>query len=88
MAVLGDRDGIRVNAVNPGQIETDRMKGVLKAMGGTEQEARTRLLRELNTRRLGQPRDIAAMVAFLASPRAEYVQGSLIDVDGGRTRGL
>jgi NAD(P)-dependent dehydrogenase (short-subunit alcohol dehydrogenase family) len=88
MAAIGDRDEVRVNAVNPGQIETERLKGVLKNMGGTEQEARSRLLEELGARRFGAPNDIAAMVAFLVSDQANYVHGALIDVDGGRTRGL
>jgi 3-oxoacyl-[acyl-carrier protein] reductase len=88
MAQIGDRDGVRVNAVNPGQIETERMAGVLKSMGLPEAEARARLLQELGLSRFGKPEDIAATVAFLVSPRANYVHGALIDVDGGRTRGL
>jgi NAD(P)-dependent dehydrogenase (short-subunit alcohol dehydrogenase family) len=88
MAAVGDRDGVRVNAVNPGQIETERLAGVLQNMGGTEQDARARLLEELGAQRFGKPQDIAAMVAFLVSQQADYVQGALIDVDGGRTRGL
>jgi 3-oxoacyl-[acyl-carrier protein] reductase len=88
MAAIGEHEGVRVNAVNPGQIETDRMTDVLKNMGIPEQEARTRLLKELGVSRFGAPQDIAAMVAFLVSKQASYVHGALIDVDGGRTRGL
>lgn len=87
MAAIGQQDGVRVNAVNPGQIETERLAGVLKKMGGSEQEARARLLNELGMDRFGNPEDIAAMVAFVASQQASYVQGALINVDGGRTRG-
>jgi 3-oxoacyl-[acyl-carrier protein] reductase len=88
MAAIGERDGVRVNAVNPGQIETERLRGVLQNMGGTEQEARAKLLQQLGARRFGRPRDVAAMVAFLASDQADYVHGASVDVDGGRTRGL
>jgi len=87
MAVLGQRDGVRVNAVNPGQIETERLAGVLKKMGLPENEARSRLLDGLGMDRFGQPEDVAAMVAFLVSERAGYVQGAMFNVDGGRTRG-
>jgi NAD(P)-dependent dehydrogenase (short-subunit alcohol dehydrogenase family) len=87
MAVLGQRDGVRVNAVNPGQIETERLAGVLKKMGLPENEARSRLLEGLGMDRFGQPEDVAAMVAFVVSERAGYVQGAMFNVDGGRTRG-
>jgi 3-oxoacyl-[acyl-carrier protein] reductase len=46
------------------------------------------LLAELGAQRFGKPQDIAAMIAFLVSKQADYVHGALIDVDGGRTRGL
>ncbi len=88
MAAVGDRDGVRVNAVNPGQIETDRLSGVLRNMGMPEDQARARLLEQLGAQRFGKPQDVAAMVAFLVSKQADYVHGALIDVDGGRTRGL
>jgi NAD(P)-dependent dehydrogenase (short-subunit alcohol dehydrogenase family) len=37
---------------------------------------------------MGEPEDIAAMVAFTLSPHGSYLQGALIDVDGGRNKGL
>ena len=87
MAALGQQDGVRVNAVNPGQIETDRLAGALRNMGLPEDEARAVLLKRLDITRFGKPEDIAAMVAFVVSPQAGYVQGALFNVDGGRTRG-
>jgi 3-oxoacyl-[acyl-carrier protein] reductase len=87
MAARGQQDGVRVNAVNPGQIETDRMTGVLKSMGLPEAEARAQMLKRLDMKRFGTPQEIAAMVAFVVSPQAGYVQGAMFNVDGGRTRG-
>jgi 3-oxoacyl-[acyl-carrier protein] reductase len=88
MAEAGTQDGIRVNAVNPGVVETDRLRGVLKNMGLPDTEARARLLKDMQAPRFGTPENIADVVAFLVSPRADYMQGALVDVDGGRTRGL
>jgi 3-oxoacyl-[acyl-carrier protein] reductase len=68
--------GITVNVVAPGFIETD----MTRALPDAQREA---LLREIPLQRLGQPRDIAAAVAFLASPSAGYVTGHTLHVNGG-----
>lgn len=88
MAEAGTRDGIRVNAVNPGVVETDRLRAAIHNMGLPETEARVELLKRMQTPRFGAPENIADTVAYLASPLADYIQGALLDVDGGRTRGL
>lgn len=68
--------GIQVNAILPGLIVTD-MTGRLRARRG---EA---LLEAIPQRRLGEPADIANLVVFLASDRADYITGQAIAVDGG-----
>lgn len=92
MADLGIEEGVRVNAINPGWIETDRLKTRLaaraKADGLEEVEVRRRSLAELGVKRFGRPEEIARMVCFIASPAASYLQGALIDLDGGETRYL
>ena len=76
---LADR-GIRVNAVAPGTIATElAAKAVL-----TSDEARARILSRTPMRRLGQPSEIADVVAWLASDCASYVTGEIVTVDGGR----
>ncbi|MEQ1440565.1 3-oxoacyl-ACP reductase FabG [Fontimonas sp. SYSU GA230001] len=72
---IGSR-GITVNVVAPGFIETD----MTRALG---EEARQALLGRVPAQRLGQPEDIAAAVAFLASPEAGYVTGETLHVNGG-----
>lgn len=67
---------IRVNAVAPGCIETD----MVRALG---QETISALVEETPLGRLGTPRDIANVVAFLASEKASFVTGQVITADGG-----
>lgn len=68
--------GITVNAVAPGLIETD-MTGVLS------DEIRQSILQKIPLGKLGQPDDIAAAVAYLASAEAKYITGQVLAVDGG-----
>ena len=73
-AELG-RKQIRVNAVAPGVVETEMSRGVL-AVG------RESVLSRIAMRRLGTPEDVAALVSFLASDQAGYINGAVIPVDG------
>ncbi len=80
MSEVGIRDGVQVNAINPGPVRTDRLAQRLKT---TSEEA---FMRESRIARIGEPDDIAAMVSFILSPHGRLLQGSLIDMDGGQTK--
>lgn len=71
--------GIRVNAIGPGSISTDMMKGVL-----ADKAALNRALSRTPLGRVGEPSEVASIAAFLASDDASYVTGETIYVDGGR----
>jgi NAD(P)-dependent dehydrogenase (short-subunit alcohol dehydrogenase family) len=76
---LADK-GIRVNAVAPGTIATElAAKSVL-----TSEEAKTRIMSRTPMKRLGEPAEVADVVAWLASDAATYVTGEIVVVDGGR----
>ncbi len=72
--------GITVNAVAPGFIDTDMTKGL-------SDEQKQMLLGQIPLGRLGDPAEIAAAVAFLASPQAGYITGETISVNGGMYMG-
>lgn len=93
--VLSDRginDGVRVNAINPGSIVTARLQTRIEKYAQTNnitlEEAAKRLPRDMKIDRFGEPAEIARTVAFLASPLSDYIQGAILDVDGGATRTL
>lgn len=71
--------GIRVNAVGPGSIDTEMMAGV-----NANPEAMKMVMSRTPLQRVGTPREIGDVVAFLASDKASYVTGETIYVDGGR----
>ena len=86
------RDGITVNNVLPGYTRTDRVQQLNASRASSEgvpvEEIQRRTEAQIPMRRLGEPREFAAMVAFLASERASYVTAQSIVVDGGWVRGL
>ncbi|HEU6446558.1 MAG TPA: SDR family oxidoreductase [Gaiellaceae bacterium] len=75
-------DGITVNTIAPGRIDTERLTEVYPD-GPTDED-----LKAIPLRRLGRPEEIASVVCFLASDAASYVTGSVIPVDGGLVRSL
>lgn len=76
-------NGITVNSVAPGRLATPRMTELYGPDGPSAEE-----LERIPARRLGDPRELGDLVAFLCSARASYVSGTHIPVDGGVYRGL
>ena len=92
LADRGVKDGVRVNAVNPGSIATARLQARVATFAAEHAvspvEAARRMPLAMGVARFGEPAEIARAVAFLASPAAAYCQGAILDVDGGLTRTL
>jgi 3-oxoacyl-[acyl-carrier protein] reductase len=84
--------GITVNNVLPGATETDRMKTIIAnridKTGWDEEMVREEMMREIPLKRFASPEEVAAAVAFLATPAAAYINGINVPVDGGRTGSL
>lgn len=86
------RDGVTVNCILPGYTKTERVAQLAAAtaeregLSVTEVQARTE--GQIPMRRMGEPREFAALAAFLVSERASYITGQSVAVDGGWIRGL
>lgn len=86
------KDGVTVNMVLPGRIETDRTGELdaanAKAQGRTPEEVAAASRAGIPADRYGRVEEFADVVCFLASERASYVTGSLVRVDGGAVRSV
>jgi 3-oxoacyl-[acyl-carrier protein] reductase len=85
-------DGVTVNTILPGYMNTERVTEVNRAAAEREgmplEDIERRILEQIPVRRLGEPRELGALAAFLASDQASYITGQSIAVDGGWIRGL
>src|SRR5271166_2414598 len=86
------KDGILVNNVGPGYTATDRLKELANAQsaasGKSEKEISEGWSADIPLKRLGEPREVADAIVWLASERASYVTGQTVLVDGGLYKGL
>jgi 3-oxoacyl-[acyl-carrier protein] reductase len=86
------KDGILVNNVGPGFTATDRLKELAKARsaasGKSEKEIFEAWAADAPLKRLGEPREVAETIVWLASDRASYVTGQTVLADGGMYKGL
>jgi len=88
----GVADGVQVNSVLPGPVLTDRRLAMLnkyaEARGLALEEGMRRFASEAGISRLGQPEEVADLIAFLVSPAARWMTGSAIRMDGGEASAI
>jgi 2-hydroxycyclohexanecarboxyl-CoA dehydrogenase len=77
------RFGVRVNAVAPGPIDTPLLNAAPKEYGEIGERLKQGMIDSTSMRRIGQPEEVAAAIAFLASDDASFVTGQTINVSGG-----
>ena len=92
IAEQGIIDGIQVNLVQPGMVRTSRRQKLFEKSSSQESipvdEYIERTIRQLRVVRLGEPSDVAEVVAFLCSDQSRWMQGSVVDVDGGQNKSV
>jgi 3-oxoacyl-[acyl-carrier protein] reductase len=90
MADAGIVDGVQVNAINPGTIRTGRLQlrlaSIVKEQQIDIETAERRFVQESKVTRIGEPEDVANLIAFVVGSEGRFLQGSLIDLDGGSTK--
>jgi 3-oxoacyl-[acyl-carrier protein] reductase len=84
--------GITINNVLPGFTDTPRLASIAGSkaakLGVTQDKAYAAMVAEVPEGRLGRPEELAATIAFLASPGGAYIRGTTLPVDGGRLRSI
>ncbi len=90
LADRGKADGVQVNSVNPGRVETERLwrrfRALMESSGRDEASVREEFRQEFNISRFGTVDDLGGLIAFLVSPRGRWLHGATIDMDGGELR--
>lgn len=81
-------DGVRAVGLLPGSIETDRLRELATMSGRDPDEVKETASRTIPLRRYGRPEEFGRVAAFVLSPAASYLTGSMIAVDGGSIRSL
>ena len=91
-AERGIAEGVQVNSVLPGPVMTDRRRSMLEKYAATHNlgfdQAIVRFAEETGITRYGTPEDIAALIAFIVSPPAHWMTGSMLRVDGGEIKAV
>jgi NAD(P)-dependent dehydrogenase (short-subunit alcohol dehydrogenase family) len=91
LAAVGLRDDVNVNWLHPGLTVTERLEEIFtrraEQQGKTRDQVEAESVAAEGLRRLGQPEDIAALVAFLCSPAGRHIHGACIPIDGGGAKG-
>jgi len=82
------KQGINVNTICPGYIETQRLEKVFAAGGEDPDKMRADLVADIPMGRIGTVDDVAGIVAYLVSPRGRYITGATLQVDGGLLRAI
>jgi NAD(P)-dependent dehydrogenase (short-subunit alcohol dehydrogenase family) len=92
IAEQGIKDGVHVNLVQPGTVKTSRRQKLFERWAAQEslttEEYVVRAARRLAVTRLGEPEDIAEVVAFLCTDESRWMHGTIVDVDGGQNKGV
>ena len=86
------RYGVRINTVNPGPVNTDRWDGLEKAFARDKKVDQARAhelaISSIPFHRICEPQEVASLVVFLASPRAAFINGAHIPIDGAQRKAL
>src|SRR5438067_412214 len=86
------RYGVRINTVNPGPVNTDRWDGLEKAFARDKKVDQARAhelaISSIPFNRICEPQEVASLVVFLASPRAAFINGAHIPIDGAQRKAL
>jgi 3-oxoacyl-[acyl-carrier protein] reductase len=90
VGVFGKNRRLQVNAINPGAVRTarlvTRLRMLSKERGISEAKAEALMVADSGITKIGEPEDVANLVAYMVSPQNRYLHGALIDLDGGTTK--
>lgn len=91
-ALKASRDGVQVKCVSPGAVMTPRRLAMLEkaaaAAGLDLEEVQQRFLAQSGIKRFGQPDELADLIAFALSPRAPWMTGTVLRMDGGEIKSI